>query len=346
MKLKWDSKTKLGIIFSVASLFFYSIINIFSQTFGDLLLVKYWPPIIAVVFVGVKELAAIISSFTISNKKMGKRIKDIFMKNKKIFNLSCVAGIFGGAIGFSLTTAGGLYISSGMASPFYSIEIIIVLIVVKILFNRKPNYIQILGISIIGISIILLPSLDILLNKNIGNSKNIILGITLITSGVVCWSIETIIFDLISENEEISISSIVQLKQISSIIFILLFLFPTFSLINNHNVYSTYVVFGTLFKENWKSLLVGIASGLLLFLGRVLFYEGTKILGATTSNAIYSLVVMVQIPISFLANLITQNSVNYLGNIHHEYFWVLMLILVFGVITSLYGQHKNNYAKL
>ena len=340
------NKIFLGVGAGLIALFFYSLINIFSQSFNELLKIKYWAPIVAVAFVGVKEGVALTTFFISKPKNSYKEIKEVVVDDKKTATLAMIAGIFGGAIGFSLTTAGGLYLSSGLASPFYTIEIVMVLIVVRFLFKRRPNLWQIIGITTIFFSLLMIPILDITIHGNGSQSKNVWIGVSLLTLGVAAWAVETIIFDKISENERHSLLALIGLKQIASFLFIFIFLFPFFSLIHNDGYSLTYKMFGTLFNENWEAMLIAIVAGVLLYFGRVFFFISNKHLGGTMSNAIYALLSLVQIPLALIANAITSGTTDYMGNIHHEYFWALMIILICGVLLSIYGQFKNDMKKL
>ena len=342
--VNFNSNISIGVFTGIIAITFYSMINIFSQSFDSLLINKYWPVVAATVFVTIKEFSAIIAYFLSGPKKTWTLIKNMWKNDRNIALWSSLAGVFGGAIGFSLTTAGGIYISSGMSSPFYSVEIIIVLIIVRILFKRKPNMIQLIGIVVIASSVILLPVLNSVLYST-KSSDNLWLGAGLIVLGVVCWSVETLIFDKVSERKNANISAMVQYKQLSSFLFLIIILFPFFSLVHGDGFTSSYKLLGTMFNENWKALLVAIASGFLLYFGRLFFFMSNKYVGGTTSNSIYALLPLIQIPLAAIANAIDP-SVDYLGTIHHEYFWVLMFTLTVGIGIALYGQIKNDNAKL
>ena len=325
-----------GYVAGVLAIVFYSIINILSQStkamyVGDKI-------IFAVAFVLTKEVVTIIMYFAFGKNPI-QRYKDIINTIKKFKKESIWAsfgGVMGGFIGFVLITAGTFYLSSGLASPFYSTEIIIVFVAVRFLFNRKPGRLQIIAVSIIAVAMVTLPVMDVTIHGG-GDNKNIYIGVPLIMAGVTGWAIETIIFDKISERKGIELSSLVAIKQLSSLI-VGLMLTPFIGMVVSHASVG-FEAIGDI-VVNWKMLIMTIAAGVALYVGRTLFFISNKHVGGTASNAIYNLLFLVQLPLAFIAQEIDP-SVGFVGNIHHEYFWVIAAFVVFAVLLLMYSQHKD-----
>ena len=325
-----------GYIAGVLSIIFYSIINILSQStksmyVGDKI-------IFATAFVLTKEIVTIIMYFVFGKNPI-QRYKDVINTVKKFKKESLWAsfgGVMGGFVGFVLITAGIFYLSPGLASPFYSTEIVIVFVVVRILFKRKPGRLQIMSVSIIAVAMITLPILDVTLHGG-GNNENILIGVPLIMAGVSGWAIETIIFDKISERNGIQLSSLVAIKQVSSL-FVGMMLTPFIGLVISH-ASDGFEAIGDI-VVNWKMLLMTIAAGVALYIGRTLFFVSNKYVGGTASNAIYNLLFLVQLPLAYIAQEINP-SIGFVGNIHHEYFWPIASFVVFAVLLLMYSQYKD-----
>ena len=335
----------VGWIMGFGAVIIYSLINVFGQLAHSFDAIDGL--IFASIFTTTKEISASITYFLIGNpyKKL-KNIIDIFRKNKKKSMLASIAGICGGAIGFTLTTAGGIYVGSGLASPFYSIEIIIVFLGSKFLFKRNLTLKQKIGILIIFISIALIPILDQVIYESKGISKKSIIGIILIIIGVFFWSIESLIFDKITNDNNVGVLELVFLKQIASTLVCLIFVIPLFSLIQEHSYTRGYSEFGKMFGEHWKSLLICLAAGTLLICGRYLFFMSVKNIGSVAGNVAYNSISFIQLPLSAIANVIDPREINYLGNIHHEYFWVLLSLIMFSIGLIMYEQIKNNKIRI
>ena len=325
-----------GYIAGVLAIVFYSIINILSQStkamyVGDKI-------IFAVAFVLTKEIVTIIMYFVFGKNPIQRYndVIDTIKKFKKESLWASFGGVMGGFVGFVLITAGTFYLSSGLASPFYSTEIIIVFVVVRILFKRKPGKLQIMAVAIIAIAMITLPVLDVTLHSG-GDNKNILIGVPLIMAGVSGWAIETIIFDKISERKGIKLSSLVAIKQVSSLV-VGLVLTPFIGMTVTH-ASDGFEAIGDI-VVNWKMLLMTISAGVALYAGRTFFFLSNKYVGGTASNAIYNLLFLVQLPLAYIAQEI-EPSVDFIGNIQHEYFWVISSFVVFAVLLLMYSQYKD-----
>ena len=325
-----------GYIAGVLAIIFYAIINILAKSSNNL---YHGQNIIyAVAFVLSKEIVTIIMYFILGKNPL-QRYKDISNTIKKFKKESIWAsfgGIMGGFIGYAFITAGTLYLSTGFASPFYSAEIVIVFIAVRILFKRRPGKLQVIAVSIIAVAIISLPILDVSIH-GAGNNESILIGVPLIIAGVTGWAIETIIFDKISERKGIQLSSLIVIKQISSLTAGLI-LTPLIGLIVSH-AWDGFQAIGNI-AANWKMLLMTIAAGIALYMGRIFFFLSNKYVGGTASNAIYNLLFLFQLPLAFIADSI-DSSVDFVGSIHHEYFWAIAVILVFGILLLMYSQYKD-----
>ena len=325
-----------GYIAGVLAVVFYAIINILSQSSNAMYSGE--KIIYATAFVLVKEVVTVIMYFVFGKNPI-QRYKDIANTIKKFKKESLWAsfgGVAGGFIGFVLITTGTFYLSSGLASPFYSTEIVIVFVAVRFLFNRRPGLLQIIAVSIIALVLISLPVLDVTIHGG-GNNKSILIGVPLIMAGVTGWAIETIIFDKISERKGIQLSSLVAIKQLSSLI-IGLMLTPIIGLVVSH-ASDGFEAIGDI-VVNWKMLVMTIAAGVALYVGRMFFFISNKHVGGTASNAIYNLLFIVQLPLAFIAQAIDP-SVGFVGDIHHEYFWAIAVVLVFAVMLLMYSQYRD-----
>ena len=183
---------------------------------------------------------------------------------------------------------------------------------------------------------ITLPILDVTLHGG-GNNENILIGVPLIMAGVSGWAIETIIFDKISERNGIQLSSLVAIKQVSSL-FVGMMLTPFIGLVISH-ASDGFEAIGDI-VVNWKMLLMTIAAGVALYIGRTLFFVSNKYVGGTASNAIYNLLFLVQLPLAYIAQEINP-SIGVVGNIHHEDFWPIASFVVFAVLLLMYSQYKD-----
>lgn len=335
-KINFKNPIIYGYVAGILAVIFYAIINILSQSSKALYVGENI--IYATAFVIVKEVVTVIMYFAFGKSPI-QRYKDIistFTKFRKESIAASIAGVLGGFIGFVLITAGVFYLSPGLASPFYSAEIIVVFVTVRFLFNRKPGILQIISISIIAIVLVTLPVLNVTLHGN-GKNKDILIGVPLIISGVIGWAIETIVFDKISERKGIQLNSLVAMKQISSLI-VGLMLTPFIGLVVSH-AGDGYEAIGKIVM-NWKMLLMTIAAGVALYVGRILFFVSNKHIGGTASNAIYNLLFVVQLPIAYIADAIDP-SIGFVGAIHHEYFWAIAVVLVFAIGLLMYSQYKD-----
>ena len=335
-KINFKNPIIYGYIAGILAVIFYSVINILSQSAKHMYVGE--KIIFATAFVLSKEVVTIIMYFAFGKNPI-QRYKDIietFKKFRKESIWASFGGVMGGFIGFVLITAGTFYLSSGLASPFYSTEIIIVFVVVRIIFNRKPKLMQVVAVALIAVALITLPLLDVTLHNG-GSNKNIYIGVPLIMAGVTGWAIETIIFDKISEKKGIKLSSLVAIKQLSSLV-VGLMLTPFIGMIVSH-ASDGFEAIGDI-VVNWKMLLMTIGAGIALYVGRMLFFISNKYVGGTASNAIYNLLFIIQLPMAYAAQAIDP-SVGFVGNIHHEYFWAIAVVLVFAVMLLMYSQYKN-----
>lgn len=333
-------QNKIGYISGFLSILFYAIINVIANAPSrkDYNIFLY-----AIIFVIIKEFFAIISYFFIKGNfiEKFKDIKRAFQNQSKKSIWAAIAGLLGGIIGFSLTTAGGLYIGAGLASPFYSIEIFALTLIMFVFLKRRPSHFQIAGVILIFISILSI-SIFSALRANESVSADIIIGICLLVFGVFCWTAESLIFDIITIDKKVNVNTLVNIKQLSSFVFGFILVMPIFSILATHNFSDVYIQLGYSFSKDYMvGLLAGI-SGILLYLGRYLFFYSTMKIGATTSNSIYNVLVIFQIPISAIATWITSDS-KYLGHIDHSTFWPFSILLVIGICLAIYGQiYRNN----
>lgn len=344
MKKLIKGREKLfGYVCGIAAIIIYAIINIISQTEKTADGMNVF--IYALLFVIVKEFFATVTHMFSGNPLQKiKVLIDVAKHYKRSSAYAIIAGLFGGVIGFTLITAGGIYIGSALGSPIYSLETIIVMAVMYFFFKKRSAKLHIIGIFIVAIVAILIPLSSILL-EGAGNSKNAWLGAGLLVLGVMSWSIESILFDKITERHpDVSVAPFLLIKQLASFVLGIVIVLPIFGAVFT-SASNAYHELGTLFGKNSMVLLYAFIAGVLLYFGRLLFFISLKYVGATTANAIYSLIPFVQTPLAYIAYAINP-EVDFVGNIHHETFWVFMAIMGIGVAISYLGQKSKNGKRL
>lgn len=321
----------------------YAIINVIAQSKKNVNDMNEY--IYALIFVCVKEFFA-VTCWLLFNKNPIDNIKKLLhtvRHDTKGFLFASIAGMFGGTIGFTLTTVGSIYIGSGLGSPIYSVETIIVMTVLMLFFKKKTTKQHILGLLITTIAAVMMPIASIIIN-GAGDSKNAWLGAGLLLLGVGCWSIESIIFDLLSVNKERNVRTLLGIKQIASFVLGITIVLPVFGAAFT-TTKGAFDDFGSIFDKHATIMLYGFIAGTLLYFGRLLFFKSLQYVGAASANAIYSALPLIQVPIAAIAD-IFDDSKYYVGSIHHPTFWPLMLILVIGIAISAVAQTKNQEARL
>lgn len=326
------------------AIFFYALINILGQYYSINNNMNAF--IYSLLFVIFKELFAALTYLVASKNIFHKyhEVKKVWKQNKKIFFLAAIAGIFGGTLGFTFVTVGSIYVGVALGSPIYSLEIFIVYLVLTMFFKKKTSWLHFSGILITALAAIFIPVASIIISGP-EKSQNAILGIILLIIGVCCWSVESLIFDYLTEkNYNLNLGSLIFIKQVSSFLIGFLIILPIFGAAFS-TINKSYQNLESLFSYNYHILLFTLLAGILLYFGRLLFFSAFQYIGATTANAIYAVMPLFQIPLAYLANLINKN-INFVGNINNATFWPLLFVLIIGIIISYLAQAKYNGNRL
>lgn len=337
------NQKKMGYVLGFLAILIYAIINVIAQSKPKANEMNEY--IYALIFVCVKEFFA-VTCWLLFNKNPINNIKKLWhtmRHDPKGLFFASLAGMFGGTIGFTLTTVGSIYLGSGLGSPIYSVETLIVMTVLMLFFKKKTTKQHILGLLVTTIAAVMMPVASIIIG-GAGDSKNAWLGAGLLLLGVGCWSVESIIFDLLSVNKKRDVSTLLGIKQIASFVLGMLIVMPIFGA-SFTTAKGAFDDFGSIFHKHARILLYGFIAGTLLYFGRLLFFKSLQYVGAASANAIYSAMPLIQVPIAAIADL-CDDSRYYVGSIHHPTFWPLMLVLLIGIAISAIAQTKNKEARL
>ncbi|AAT27945.1 EamA family transporter [[Mycoplasma] mobile] len=255
--------------------------------------------------------------------KNWKKVKDLIKTKAGFYTL--LAGLFGGPLGNTFFFAVFVLLSPSIGSVFFVLEMVFSAGVGIIIFKRKIGKRVWYGLGLMTLLIVFM-----LVAQTIavgGTNSNVIAGSILGTIAIACYTAEALIVDrAVSINKIKGINGLhfLQLKAISSTVFGILILIPLTSGIfgimfqgvfpdvqnsanivdinvvnnvnnlggiSNINAITGYLAFAKLFTV--MSFPIAFVGSLLLFAGRISFYNAIEKTGATLTNTLFQIQVIV-----------------------------------------------------
>lgn len=247
--------------------------------------------------------------------------------------LAVAAGTLGGPVGFLFLTIGVSLI--GASSPdaiVLSLAIVISLSIERVLFKKKANKKQLIGIALTIIGAIGLLALQ---QQKTGWSSELLIGMGFALGGAFAWGGEAVLADYVMKNNKTQMNSknFLSIKLFSSSIisFVIMFILSgTFT--QNNLGFETYKIFFTNIEFLWKIVLVGFS----MVIARYAFFYGIDKTSSFISTTVITMQIVV-IPIFLLIFDATSSVAVHQSDadlIYDYKFWLISISMSVGAILA------------
>ena len=265
-----------------------------------------------------------------------------FMKHlkSKVSIYAVIAGIFGGPIGYTLFNTSFYLAGPSYGHVFSSVEPIILVLMVYLLYKRKFNAMILSGVVLTTVSVICLVFGSALTGEN---ASKTIIGSLLAILGSACWAVESLMFDrAFIKKPDADVNTLIIIKMFSALLInISIFIPATSSLVGDVNIGFNKIA--TCFENKdfiWRLILGGV----LLFVGRLCFFKSVDLIGPTISNIFYELSIVITPILSMIIYAITGSYVGHddqlLDTKYQITFWITSIGTVAGTIMVIIGEKK------
>lgn len=263
-----------------------------------------------------------------------------FMKHlkSKVSIYAVIAGIFGGPLGYTLFNTAFYLAGPSYGHVFSSLEPIILVIMVYLLYKRKFNAMILSGIILTTISIVCLVFGGALTGTD---ASKIVIGSLLAILGAGCWAVESLMFDrAFIKKPDADVNTLIIIKMFAALVInIAIFIPATSAIVGDVNIGFNKI---SMCFENKDFIWRLILGGVLLFVGRLCFFKSVNLVGPTITNVFYQLSVVITPIISMIIYAI---SGAYIGHddqlLDFKYqitFWITSIGVVTGSIMVIIGE--------
>ncbi len=283
----------------------------------------------AVLTVGKDLISSIVFVITILLTRRGKETLAILKSKAGLF--AAVAAIAGGPLGYTFYNTAFYMAGPSFGHVFTSLEPILLALFAYLFLKRKFKWQMWMGVGLTVISTIAMVAGE---STQAGDTYKILIGSALGLLGSISWTIESVLFDrAITMAGDESLMPLLTIKMAAGMIFNFAVMFPvTGGIVGDAgHSYKLFATFFTVWDHAWRL----IVAGLLIVLGRVLFFSALKYQGATFVNVIYSLTIIVLPAFNLIYYWMTGDFVG--GDITNQLtmrFQLVFWICVTGIITG------------
>ena len=350
----FNKNQKRGLKFGIASPFFYAIdsvldILLFAIIFGAGFRSKMGLSE-TVVYAFITSLVKDFMLFLALEIKTKGRVLEILLKlyreKPKAFWWTVLGSLFGGPLGFSLTTATILYTGAAYGSAMANFSPIIVMVFANKFFKTKLHWQGWLGVFLAVAGFTSLAFYSSFINGNSFEfNLRIFIGVILAILAVMTWSIETIVAEYteklgitksLTDDEKLSIKSTFSSLSLI-IIFIPISLIITYSIGDGSDVSNVLVKIFT----NWQWYLILFSIGLIIVIGRFFYWFAISGLGGGRADILYYLTVLITPLIVILLNALNITGFYRPKGALDWIYWMLIFVQISGVFLVTWFA-KNN----
>ena len=342
------AKEKHGITLGSTSAIFYSINTLLNIIiFGIVFSSSYRSSLSFGTILLYGTLTSFIKDFILTMTIVMWKQKSFFSVLKfykqKSFWLLTLGIIFGGPIGFTLVTAAILYngASYGVALSNFS-PIIVTLLCYKFLRTKISK----IGWASIATVIISITLLSFVQTNSFHFTLRSFIGILIAIAAVLSWALETFFVEYVEKmgDQDFTTPQKLALKSIVSTLFTPTILIPI--------TYIIIAISGQLGQSNemvkkiflsWEGWAIFISIGVVVTMGRILYYKAIKNAGATRADILYYLTVILVPICSIIFWAVGIPGFTTPDGANKWYFWVLLFIQLVGIILITYTTKNVHF---
>ena len=290
----------------------------------------------------IKDFSLFIFQLLRTKGKIFKNFINNFRHKGKGFWLTVVGSLFGGPLGFSLTTASVIYSGAAYGSALANFSPIIVLVASRLFLKT-----QITKIGWIGVGLAIFGFIGVSFSASLGlfdGSINvdafafnwrIFVGVILAILAVLTWSVETFVAEYVEKfkDQALDTDDKLNIKSITSSLSTPIFFIPITLLLmytTQENLEVNYFLSNLFSSYETYLLLIGI--GFVIALGRIFYWYAIDKAGGGRADVLYYLSVIITPIITLVFSTIGVIGFEDPAGIKSWIYWILIFSQLLGVI--------------
>lgn len=350
----FNKEQKRGLKLGILSPFFYAIDSVLDiLLFATVFYTGYRQEMGLSQVIVYSFLTSLVKDFmlflALEIKNKGRVLRTIIKVHRekpKAFWWTILGSLFGGPLGFSLTTASILYTGAAYGSALANFSPILVMLFANRFFKTKINWKGWIGVFLAVFGFTSLAFYSSFLDGNSFEfNARIFLGVILAILAVVTWSVETIVAEYteklgitksLTDDEKLSIKA--TFSSLSLImIFIPISLIITFAIGDGNSVSH---LLKTLFSS-WKAYVILFSIGIVIVIGRFFYWAAISGIGGGRADILYYLTVILTPLIVILLNALNIAGFTQPKGALKIFYWLFIFIQVSGVFLVTWNA-KNS----